>query len=963
MGLPSMSLRKHRYEETKVLEMKPECSFCVVSCVLFVSHSRPHSILYAHGSSHFNTQFLSTFQRSYDYFGQTDPKTCDREPFFCLKAWYLCHRTTGQPMPLPDVSDMRVTADTTLRGWVHPASESLLQPVFVEITNLSSIVIDRTREYRGYWMMRHGNDDADNDNLPLYWLHEPSTEHYKPQELAEYRGGLAILSNLLDFVFDRDDGAYYCKSTPNQVLARLPGSFDSELLDAFRGFIVQYLWNAIPQLTKSCAFIKSLSSNHKSPKKAVLSANKRLVLMEQAETRSNQLPWGQPLGDVLVDVDDDDDMVDDNTPAQGEDDGDDDDASSVSSAIPVPVRSKRQSSPNSSQQINPKRQRAARSAVKSYRLDSSSSEEESEASDNDDAQMDDVPVNRPPAAKRSRTKTMEKMEVSKAPSLKPAAKSAKNKKETRVSDDSDDFEPPCDDKEDDDDDDLEMDNSSDSGSDVVKAKKVTGMKKVDGPKKVIKGVDEKSMAAGISAKNVPNYKDLSWDEIAKTKDFLDPCGMEATDDIIDRLVGGQVDKIAGLLDRALAQDRNLATASCPLTLGTACSGTDAPALALSLVKEQLELRNKGDAFVFKHEFSCEKEPFKQAYLARNFDSILYPDITRMSDDEPRDVYGQVQPVPAMNLFVAGTSCKNFSMLRSKWRIDIEDKGCSGETFLAAVEILFKEKPAMSIFENVLNAPWEKMSDYITGRVRLSEIDKRKNISDDKDKHAKLTFIRVNKRIVVDQVPGVYGVRCGATVKGFVRGDSGKVDEARWPSSTSTSCTLDNLMTANKISKATDTLVFETECNFCTQLVKVDTKKYGLPQTRERTYMFVWRPTDDDINDDLGQYWAQIVKYLESPAKHAITAFMLEDDHPGKLVELKGKDCRRCFMSLSSLSSWTFTDVRRYREALNGPPGRQSRRQAFQEPDFFASTSGDVKYNLQTRKVYGIDRNARFLTNW
>ena len=57
------------------------------------------------------------------------------------------------------------------------------------------------------------------------------------------------------------------------------------------------------------------------------------------------------------------------------------------------------------------------------------------------------------------------------------------------------------------------------------------------------------------------------------------------------------------------------------------------------------------------------------------------------------------------LFVAGTSCKNFSMLRTKYRIDIEDKGCSGETFLAATDVLFEQQPEMAIFENVQNAPW------------------------------------------------------------------------------------------------------------------------------------------------------------------------------------------------------------------------------------------------------------------
>jgi hypothetical protein len=45
------------------------------------------------------------------------------------------------------------------------------------------------------------------------------------------------------------------------------------------------------------------------------------------------------------------------------------------------------------------------------------------------------------------------------------------------------------------------------------------------------------------------------------------------------------------------------------------------------------------------------------------------------------------------------------MPRSTRRIDIEDKGCSGEKFLAATEILFK--PAMNIFENMQCAPLER----------------------------------------------------------------------------------------------------------------------------------------------------------------------------------------------------------------------------------------------------------------
>ena len=95
--------------------------------------------------------------------------------------------------------------------------------------------------------------------------------------------------------------------------------------------------------------------------------------------------------------------------------------------------------------------------------------------------------------------------------------------------------------------------------------------------------------------------------------------------------------------------------------------------------------------------------------------------------------------------------------------------------------------------------------------------------------------------------------------------------------------------------------------YCTHIVKVDTKDFGLPQTRQRTYMFVWRPDDDDISDDLGEYWKQIVESLKSPVRHALSSFILQVDHD---------------------------IIRVFREALRGPPGRQAARANFLEPDFW-----------------------------
>lgn len=152
---------------------------------------------------------------------------------------------------------------------------------------------------------------------------------------------------------------------------------------------------------------------------------------------------------------------------------------------------------------------------------------------------------------------------------------------------------------------------------AAKKSKPAAKAKGDSGKKV-------GMAESFKPINAPPYFRAAQDAIAKEHECLDPCGTEATDDIIDGLVGNQVDKIGALLSRALKNKRcDLGSANCPLNLGTACSGTDAPALALTLVQEQMKLRNlipdsgssndrkvgpagsDGHLLNVDHKFSCE----------------------------------------------------------------------------------------------------------------------------------------------------------------------------------------------------------------------------------------------------------------------------------------------------------------------------------------------------------------------
>merc|ERR1712194_421114 len=95
-----------------------------------------------------------------------------------------------------------------------------------------------------------------------------------------------------------------------------------------------------------------------------------------------------------------------------------------------------------------------------------------------------------------------------------------------------------------------------------------------------------------------------------------------------------------------------------------------------------------------------------------------------------------------------------------------------------------EKPGLAIFENVIAAPWGKMQEYITGRVKLSESDSKKAIKEIDHKKKELVFLYEHNDIIVDDVPSVYGIRCGAVVSGFLRPGSNALQLIEWPAGSS-----------------------------------------------------------------------------------------------------------------------------------------------------------------------------------
>jgi len=68
-----------------------------------------------------------------------------------------------------------------------------------------------------------------------------------------------------------------------------------------------------------------------------------------------------------------------------------------------------------------------------------------------------------------------------------------------------------------------------------------------------------------------------------------------------------------------------------LRVATMCSGTESPLLALELIQDALEAQ-EGIRLEVEHVFSCEIEPFKQAYIERNFHPpILFRDVCELGD--------------------------------------------------------------------------------------------------------------------------------------------------------------------------------------------------------------------------------------------------------------------------------------------------------------------------------------------
>ncbi|KAJ3321351.1 hypothetical protein HDU76_014120 [Blyttiomyces sp. JEL0837] len=145
-----------------------------------------------------------------------------------------------------------------------------------------------------------------------------------------------------------------------------------------------------------------------------------------------------------------------------------------------------------------------------------------------------------------------------------------------------------------------------------------------------------------------------------------------------------------------------------LRVATMCSGTESPLLALGLISNAIK-EIYGETLAVEHVFSCEIEPFKQAYIERNFSPpILFRDVRELGGEYATTAYGANVKVPGnVDMLVAGTSCVDFSNLNNEKK-ELEGDGQSSRTFHGMLDWVSKHRPPLVILENVCGAPWPLM---------------------------------------------------------------------------------------------------------------------------------------------------------------------------------------------------------------------------------------------------------------
>jgi DNA (cytosine-5)-methyltransferase 1 len=115
---------------------------------------------------------------------------------------------------------------------------------------------------------------------------------------------------------------------------------------------------------------------------------------------------------------------------------------------------------------------------------------------------------------------------------------------------------------------------------------------------------------------------------------------------------------------------------CHVTVGTDCSGIDAPIEALTQLK-----------ILFKHKWSCENDKFARMSIEANYNpEIMYEDISNRNH----------KLLPSVDIYVCGFPCQPFSFLGDY--LGLHDK--RSKIMDHCIQVIRLKKPKLFVLENV-----------------------------------------------------------------------------------------------------------------------------------------------------------------------------------------------------------------------------------------------------------------------
>ena len=226
---------------------------------------------------------------------------------------------------------------------------------------------------------------------------------------------------------------------------------------------------------------------------------------------------------------------------------------------------------------------------------------DSGASEASDDEMEEIP-------KRTKGSGGSKTKAKAAASRAASARGGGKRKAPAESDDDADG---ADGADDDDDDEYDDDDSdSDGGGARARKSKPAAAKKAAASRAAASAAKPK----GVGKTTWPfEKKKVARPKKQPSQPFVDPAGLDIEDRGVEWIVERQCEALEPLLLDALEHGE------LKLSMATACSGTDAPVVAMIVAKEMLE--RKGVSFDFTHTMSCELEPYKQSFIARNHPEV------------------------------------------------------------------------------------------------------------------------------------------------------------------------------------------------------------------------------------------------------------------------------------------------------------------------------------------------------